>query len=70
MRKGVIQFYLEDKAYGYIREFGSREEFYFTKNACLEIVKTKDLVSFQVKETKQGLVAYDVQLLTKIEKDF
>jgi cold shock CspA family protein len=62
MPKGVVQFFLEKKGYGYIRIPETREEFYVQKKQLLEPVKKGDRVSFEIKESKQGLYATKVCL--------
>ena len=65
MPKGIIQFYLEQKGYGYLRDLESRAEFHFAKKNLKTPVKDKDLVSFEIAENKQGLYA---DLIEKIEE--
>ena len=62
MPKGVVQFFLEKKGYGYIRIPETREEFYVHEKQLLESVKKGDRVSFEIKEGKQGLYATMVSL--------
>ncbi len=61
IRKGIVQFYLPTKGYGYIRDLETREEFHFNKKALLTAVKDKDQVTFSVGESKQGLYAKEVR---------
>jgi cold shock CspA family protein len=58
---GIIQYYLDAKGYGYIRVPESREEFYFRKKGLMEPVAKGDQVRFELKETKQGLIAINIQ---------
>jgi cold shock CspA family protein len=58
---GIIQYYLDAKGYGYIRVPESREEFYFRKKGLAEPVAKGDQVQFELKETKQGLIAIHIQ---------
>ena len=59
--QGIVQFYLEDKGYGYIRDLETREEFHFTEKVLLTAVKDKDQVIFSVGENKRGLFAKRVR---------
>ncbi|MCB0703933.1 MAG: cold shock domain-containing protein [Saprospiraceae bacterium] len=60
MLQGIVQFYLLDKQYGYIRVDGSLEEIYFSgKNSNIIFCKG-DRVSFTIKEDKHGLTATGV----------
>ena len=61
MRKGIVQYYLPEKGYGYIRDLESREEFHFTKKDLLEAIQSKDVVHFEVKENKHGLYAVNIR---------
>ncbi|MEO0339870.1 MAG: cold shock domain-containing protein [Bacteroidota bacterium] len=63
IRQGIVQFYLEDKGYGYIRDLATREEFHFTKKVLLTTIKDKDRVVFAVGESKQGLFAKNVRVI-------
>ncbi len=59
-QKGIIQFYLPGKGYGYVRNPISLEEFYFSKKSLLEPVEDKEEVVFEIREGKQGLVAVNI----------
>ena len=61
MRKGIVQYYLPDKGYGYIRDTENREEFHFTKKNLLEAIQSKDVVYFEVRENKYGLIATNIR---------
>lgn len=63
MRRGIIQFYLTDKGFGYIRDLTTREEFFFTKKNLKTPVKDKDEVWFEIGENTQGLYAYNIKLV-------
>jgi cold shock CspA family protein len=61
MRKGIVQYYLEKKGYGYIRDLETREEFFFKKKHLQSDVRDKVMVYFAVGENKQGLYAYNIR---------
>lgn len=61
MPKGIVQFFLEKKGYGYIRVPETREEFYVHRRHLSEPVKKGDVVFFDIKENKQGLYAAHVR---------
>ncbi|MCO6475218.1 MAG: cold shock domain-containing protein [Phaeodactylibacter sp.] len=63
MPVGVIQFFLEQKGYGYIRVPETREEFYVHRRELKEPVQRGDKVRFVIKENKQGLYAAAVERL-------
>lgn len=62
MPKGIVQFFLEKKGYGYIRVPETREEFYLHRKFLSEPVKKGDVVLFDIKENKQGAYATNVRL--------
>lgn len=60
-RKGIVQFYIKKRGFGYIRDINNREEFYVQEKHLLSKIEKQDLVKFEVKENKQGLYAAAVQ---------
>jgi len=64
MKKGVVQFFIEKKGYGYIRVPETREEFFVHRRHLKEPVKKGDVVRFEVKEDKNGLFATHVEIVT------
>lgn len=60
-RKGIVQFYIKKRGFGYIRDINNREEFYVQEKHLLSKIEKQDLVKFEVKENKQGLYALAVQ---------
>lgn len=62
MQTGTIIFYLPEKGYGYLRLLDTREDFHFRdKNLLVSTVNAGDLVSFELKEGKQGYFADRIQ---------
>ncbi len=62
MIRGVVQFFLIEKGYGYIRVPETKEEFFVEQKHILEPIKKGDLVSFEIAENKQGLYATQVRI--------
>lgn len=62
MPKGIVQFFLEERGYGYIRVPETREEFYVHRRHLLGPVKKGDVVIFDIQENKQGAYAVHVRL--------
>ncbi len=60
MPTGIVQFFLEQKGYGYIRVPETREEFYVHRRELKGPVRRGDKVRFVIKENKQGLYAAGV----------
>ena len=63
MPTGIVQFFLEQKGYGYIRVPETREEFYLPGRELKEPVRRGDKVRFVIRENKQGLYAAGVERL-------
>ncbi len=61
MPRGIVQFFLVDKGYGYIRVPETREEFYVHRKQLKGPVQRGDQVRFVVKENKQGAYAAEVE---------
>ena len=61
MPVGIVQFFLEQKGYGYIRVPETREEFYVHRRHLKGPVKTGDQVRFVINEDQQGLYAAEVE---------
>lgn len=61
MMTGVVQFFLQDKGYGYIRVPETREEFYVHRRNLLQPVERGMAVRFVLRQNKQGAYADEVQ---------
>jgi len=61
MQKGIVQFFLTEKGYGYIRIIDSKEEIYVQTKHTKEAIEKGDIVRFKVCENKFGLYATQVQ---------
>lgn len=66
MRKGIVQYYLEQKGYGYIRDPETREEFFFTKKHLKTAVRDKVTVRFEVGENRHGLFAFNIEVVPSV----
>lgn len=63
MPKGIVQYFLQTKGFGYIRIPETREEIYVHQRDILEPIKKGDIVTFEIGEDKQGLYAQKVQVV-------
>ena len=61
MPKGIVQFYVTKKGYGYIRVPETREEFFIHKKHLLSPIQKGDVVTFEIGEDKQGMFAKNVK---------
>lgn len=60
---GKIKFYNKKSCFGFINQKDTENDFYFyLKNPYTEL-NTDDVVSFELKETKKGLEAFNVKKL-------
>ena len=62
---GIVQFFLPEKEYGFIRIPETREEIYVKKYNCVDSIQRGDRVSFTIIENKGGMEAVNVVLLDK-----
>lgn len=60
-RKGIIQFYIRNKGYGYIRVDATHEEFHFRERHLLSAIEDGDTVAFEIGEDAGGFFAKDIQ---------
>lgn len=61
MKSGIIQFYLKDRGFGYIRIPETGEEYHFSKKNLTEKIENKDQIEFEIKKTKQGFCADNIK---------
>jgi len=67
MPVGIVQFFLADKGYGYIRVPESREEFFVHRKQLMQPVARGTKVRFIVRENKQGAFAAEVRVMDERE---
>jgi CspA family cold shock protein len=58
--KGIVKFYNQPKGYGFIVDEEGKDIF-FHITAVTEEVKKDDLVTYNIKDTKKGISAFDVK---------
>ncbi|MGK0364939.1 MAG: CspA family cold shock protein [Saprospiraceae bacterium] len=61
IQTGIIQFYLKDRGFGYIRIPETGEEYHFAQKNLTEEIENKDEVEFEVKKTKKGFYAANIR---------
>lgn len=62
MNTGKVKFFNDSKGYGFIKENGSNKEYFVHVSGLVDEIKQDDEVTFQLKEGKRGLNAFDVKL--------
>lgn len=60
---GKIKFYNKKSCFGFINQKETANDFYFYLKNPSEELNTNDSVSFELKETKKGLEAFNVKKL-------
>lgn len=61
MRQGIFKSFLVFGGSGYVQEADSLQEFYAQKKEIEKGIMEGDKIMFKIKETKQGLEAYNVK---------
>ena len=60
-RKGRVDFFNDEKGFGFIKEQDSQEKYFFHVSALLEEVNENDMVSFELKRGLKGMNAVHVK---------
>ncbi len=68
VRTGRVEFFNDEKGYGFIKQLDSGEKFFVHANGCLEEIVENDLVSFELEKGMKGLNAVRVHK-TKAESE-
>ena len=61
-RKGIVTFYNETKAFGFIRELESNQRVFVHANNLLEPIKEDNIVIFEAGRGPKGISAMKVRL--------
>ncbi len=60
LRKGIVNFFNEEKGYGFINDLRSQKSIFVHKNSLTEPIRERDKVSFEIKKEIKGLTAVNV----------
>lgn len=60
LRKGIVNFFNEEKGYGFINDLRSQKSIFVHKNSLTEPIKERDKVAFEIKKEIKGLTAINV----------
>ncbi len=63
IKKGVVSFFNEEKAYGFIKEIETKESFFVHLNNVIDEIKEGNIVSFEVEMGKKGPAAVNVRVV-------
>ena len=58
---GEIKFYNLKNCFGFIRQNNKEQDYYFYLKTPTEELNPEDLVSFELKESKRGLEAFNIK---------
>lgn len=61
MQTGIIKFYNEGKGYGFIVDDANQKDVFFHVSGLAEDVRQNDKVSFEVRDGKKGINAFNVK---------
>lgn len=62
IRQGKVEFYNDEKGYGFIKDFESQEKFFYHVNGTLDEIGEDDKVTFELEKGMKGLQAVRVKL--------
>ncbi|WP_068474956.1 cold-shock protein [Saccharicrinis aurantiacus] len=60
VRNGKVDFYNDAKGFGFIRESGTQEKYFFHVNGLIDEVRENDKVTFELEQGLKGLNAVQV----------
>jgi len=61
IKKGVVEFFNDEKGFGFIRESSTKETFFYHVKGLLDEVKENDKVSFELERGAKGMNAVKVR---------
>ena len=61
MKTGTVKFYNESKGFGFIVQDDSKQDIFVHASGLVHQIRENDKVSFEVREGKKGLNAYNVE---------
>lgn len=61
MKTGTVNFFNQLKGFGFIKDNETGEEYFVHEKGLLEKIVDDDIVTFELKEGKKGLNAFDVK---------
>lgn len=62
VKNGVVKFYNEEKKFGFIREVGTKDDYFVHEGNLQERIQENDKVTFEIGTGPKGLIAINVQL--------
>lgn len=65
IRKGRVEFFNQQKGYGFIQDIETNEKYFVHMSRLIDEVYEKDKVTFEIEKGPKGLTAVDVKLVVK-----
>lgn len=62
MNNGIVKFFNESKAYGFIKDQDTEKEYFVHASGLVDKITENDEVTFELQEGKKGLNAVNVRL--------
>lgn len=63
VRKGKVEFFNDEKGYGFIKDLDSQEKYFVHVNGTLEEIRENDKVTFELERGMKGMQAVKVKLV-------
>ncbi len=61
MKTGIVKFFNQLKGFGFIKDQETGEEYFVHEKGLLEKIVDEDTVTFELREGKKGLNAFNVK---------
>lgn len=65
VKEGFVKFFNEEKQYGFINKTGTNEDYFVHIDNCLERIKDRDKVTFELGSGPKGIIAINVKIAKK-----
>jgi len=62
MNKGIVKFFNDSRGFGFIKDSESQKEYFVHSSGCISQIAENDEVTFDLREGKKGLNAFNVRL--------
>jgi cold shock CspA family protein len=67
IKKGTIEFFNDQKGFGFINEYNSQERFFVHANGCIDKIAEGDKVRFELEQGMKGMNAVRVKIIDTFE---
>lgn len=63
MNQGTVKFFDVNKGFGFIKDNNSSDEYFVSASDCIDTIKEKDNVKFDLRNGSRGKCAINVKLI-------